>query len=154
MKRSISFTPLDPSFKGSRRVYPCGLDSKFFSLMDKHPMGLILVVFVFLSAFFYLHQKVLYYAEGYQLTKSYHRFDKLLDKRDSLMYNFQKKVSLSKINQWTKDNGFVFTGKEIKLALNLKKEESLPSQSKLAFLFNRFFKIPGTPSTALADERK
>ncbi|MBU0896937.1 MAG: hypothetical protein KKB76_04895, partial [Candidatus Omnitrophica bacterium] len=64
MKRSISFTPLDPSFKGSRRVYPCGLDSKFFSLMDKHPMGLILVVFVFLSAFFYLHQKVLYYAEG------------------------------------------------------------------------------------------
>lgn len=116
--------------------------------------SIIIIGSVFIFSFIYLHQKVQIYVQAYQLSQISQAYNELIDKKDYLMYNFAKLVSLAKVNQWAEDNNFRFVERERMIALNLKEEKGPVSDNKLAFLYNRFLKIPTASSTALAKENE
>jgi len=67
----------------------------------------ILLIFLFIIAFFYLHLKISLNVERYKLTSSYRVYNKLIDKRDALLYNLTQRTNLKVINQWAENNRFV-----------------------------------------------
>ncbi|UCD15523.1 MAG: hypothetical protein JSV34_00280, partial [Candidatus Omnitrophota bacterium] len=109
---------------------------------------------IFIFSFLYLHQNVQVYVHAYKLSQNSQRYNELIDKKDYLMYNFAKSISLAKVNQWAEENDFGFVGKRQMLALNLKGEKGPVRESKLAFLYDRFLKFPAASSTALAEEKE
>jgi len=117
----------------------------------KKALHFILPVFIFLPAFLYLHQKVQIYVEAYQLSNNYYRHNELLDKRDYLMYNFAKEVSLSKVNQWAQVQRFTLVDKTKVLALDTQQKQQV-SRNKVALLVDRFLNASASASTALAKE--
>jgi hypothetical protein len=122
--------------------------------MNKKIFSITCGGFLFLATFFYLHQKVQIYVEAYRLSNNYQIYNECVDKRDYLMYNFMKQVSVSKLNEWVERNEFSSVEKGRILALNLEKKNSPIHKNKLAFLFNRFLGFPTGSSTALAKDRE
>jgi hypothetical protein len=111
-------------------------------------------VLIFLSILFYLHQKILIYVEAYRLSKTNHVYNELVDKRDYLVYNLNKELSVAKINQWADKNDFTVVGKEKIIALNLRRKPVHTSTYTLASFFSRFLGMPTGSATALAEERE
>ncbi|MFO8053454.1 MAG: hypothetical protein R6U54_05820 [Candidatus Omnitrophota bacterium] len=62
------------------------------------PLALVFIIFIFLSI--YLHQKVQIYTTAFHLQKNYNDYQELVAKKDYLMHNFSKKVSLSRVSEW------------------------------------------------------
>ena len=119
----------------------------------KKTLTLVLPVFIFLPSLLYLHQKVQIHIEAYRLSNNYYRYNELVDKRDSLMYNLAKEVSLAKVNQWAQVKNFASVGKEQMLALSVKQQKQI-SRNKITSLFNRFLRASVSTSAALAKEKK
>jgi hypothetical protein len=113
----------------------------------------ITVIVIFTFALIYLHQKIQINVEAYQLTRNYSIYNELVDKRDYMMYNFSREISLPQVNQWAESNNLLPVGKGRLLALNLKQKELSAQNSKLASIFNRFLGISTAASTALAKEK-
>jgi len=111
----------------------------------------IVISFVFICSFFYLHQKVGIYVCAYQLNDNYNHYEELAAKRDYLMYAFNKETSLPKINQWVSKNNFSFDKKEKILALNLRQRARPRSTFERATsVFNRVISVPAGVGTAMA----
>lgn len=122
--------------------------------MNKKAFLVVCTSFVFAGTFLYLHQKVQIYVEAYRLSKNYQAYNECIDKRDYLMYNFMKEVSLSKLNAWVEKNEFSPVEKRKVLALNLEKRKVPASKNKLASLFNKAIGFSSASSTVLAQERE
>ena len=119
----------------------------------KKILPLFLSVLIFASSLLYLHQKVQIYVEAYRLSKHHRYYNELVDKRDHLMYNLCKEVSLAKVNQWAQDQNFTPVDKGKVLALN--STQQIQSQSStMTLLLNRFLRASVSASTALAKEKK
>lgn len=123
-------------------------------VMNIKKIPLVFSGVVFILSFLYLHQNVQVYVSAYKLSQSCAHYNELIDKSDYLMYNFAKSVSLAKVNQWAEDNEFGFITRSQKIALNLKGEKGSDSESKLAFLYDRFLNFPSASSTALAEDNE
>jgi len=116
---------------------------------------IIFVFLVFFTFLLYLHQKVIIYVEAYKLNETYKTYNKLIDTRDILLYNFSKKVSLEKINSWVETNGFKLIEEDKVLALNInnpKNNLNYKKNNKFASSFNRLFSLSSI-SRVLARER-
>ena len=111
-------------------------------------------VLLFLSAFLYLHQKVVIYVQAYELSKNYQTYNDLVDERDFLMSNFKKEASLPKINQWAADNNLVPVAKERILGLNLRRQSPVTVAQRMTAWINSFVGKRSGSSTALADDNK
>jgi hypothetical protein len=122
--------------------------------MNKKALLAMCASFVFAGTFFYLHQKVQIYVDAYHLSKNYQTYNECIDKRDYLMYNFMKEVSLTKLNAWVEKNEFSPIEKRKFLALNLERKKVPASKNKLASLFNKAIGFSGGSSTVLAQERE
>jgi len=119
----------------------------------KKILPLALPLFIFLTSLLYLHQKVQIYVEAYRLNANYQRYNELVDKRDYLMYNFAKEISLTKVNQWAKNERFSPVGRERVMA------SGAPSRRKaqggvMASLLNRFLRTSASTSTVLAEDSR
>lgn len=114
---------------------------------------LILLAIIFLASAFYLHQKIQIYVQAYLLSSSYNQYNELIAKRDYLMYNFNKEISIAKVNQWAQQENFQPVSKEKILALRaVEKQRSY--ERTLAHLFDRILGASTTASTALANEKE
>ncbi|MFH1768379.1 MAG: hypothetical protein ABH858_04375 [Candidatus Omnitrophota bacterium] len=115
------------------------------------------IVFIFFTSLLYLHQKVAIYREAYKLQESYHRYDKLVDCRDLLMYNRSERISLAKINSWIEANGFNLVDSDKVLALNIEsspvREDNKPKNNQLVAYFDRIFRL-SFASRAIAQEQQ
>ncbi|MCF7908736.1 MAG: hypothetical protein K9L86_07705 [Candidatus Omnitrophica bacterium] len=119
----------------------------------KKLLPLLLSLFVFFTGLLYLHQKVQIYVEAYRLNSNHQRYNELVDKRDYLMYNFAKEISLTKVNQWAKNESFAPVGREKVLALVPAREKQVHG-SAIASLLNRFLKTSVSTSTVLAEDSR
>jgi hypothetical protein len=113
----------------------------------------ILPVCIFIPTLFYLHQKVQIHIEAYRLSNTYHCHNELIDRRDYLMYNFSKEISLVKINRWAQNENLTPVDKSKVLALNIKAKDQT-SEKKTVSLLGRLLKASSSASTALAKEGK
>ncbi|MDD5194354.1 MAG: hypothetical protein PHQ96_01600 [Candidatus Omnitrophica bacterium] len=121
--------------------------------MSRKALSMTCAGFFFLGAFFYLHQKVQIYVEAYRLSRNYQLYNECIDKRDYLMYNFMKEVSLTKLNAWVEKNNFSPIEKQKVLAFNLEKKKVPASKNKFASLLNKAIGFSSSSSTVLAKER-
>lgn len=117
----------------------------------------ILLIFVlFLILLSYLHQKVSIFTEAYKLGENYQRYNKLVDRRDDLLYNFSEKVTLEKINCWAESNGFQLAKRDTVLTLNINNNqtslENKESGGKISS-FAKIFRLLGI-SKVLAQEQR
>lgn len=119
----------------------------------KKILPLTISLFLFLTSLLYLHQKVQIYVEAYRLNAGYERYNELVDKRDYLMYNFAKEISLAKVNQWAKNECFSPVGRERFLALGTRSRSKAKS-SAMASLLNRFLRTSASTSTVLAEDSR
>ncbi len=128
-----------------------GWQKKYRGMVRK----IISLIFLFFLFFVYLHQRINIYVEAYKLNDAKNTLNKLVDKRDSLLYNFSQRVSLAKINEWVEANGFKFVKEDKILALNINNQKTQINKSKenvLASSFKRLFRLAGT-SKALAQQQ-
>jgi len=119
---------------------------------------LVVILSVFLVSFFYLHQKIRLHIEAYKLTNNYRFYNELVDKRDLLLYNFSRKISLDKINDWAEKNQFDLAHGEMVFAFNTGQSEAssgteVSRAGMLAQLNSRIFNLAGAPE-ALAEEKE
>lgn len=112
----------------------------------------IFIFIFFVAVFFYLYQKVHIYVEAYQLSENCKKYKDLVDKRDHLMFNFSKQVSLTQAQQWAQNHTFSQIGKERLLVVSLKSDKVVMPQKRLAMSFKKFFK--GQKSEILARSSK
>ena len=119
----------------------------------KKVLILTIPLFIFISSLTYLHQKVQIYVEAYRLNSNHERYNELVDKRDYLMYNFAKEVSLSKVNQWAENERFAPVGKERVIALGFPSKVKAHS-SLLARSLNRFLRTSTPTLTVLAEDSR
>lgn len=116
---------------------------------------ILCILLMFIVSSFYLNQKVAIYIEAYNLSETYRTYNKLVDARDELLYNFSKKVSLEKINNWVDANGFALAEEEKLLALNINNQERVLKNKKnniFASSLSRIFRFSDI-SKVLAQER-
>jgi hypothetical protein len=118
---------------------------------------LFFILVIFLAGFLHLQQKVLILVEAYRLNELHNRYQKLVDSRDMLLYNFTKNTSLADINCWAEVNGFRFSPQRKVLALNTGTGETnldnnAGRRKGLASYFNRIFRWSFAPG-ALAQGR-
>lgn len=112
----------------------------------------VLLAVIFLASAFYLHQKIQIYVQAYRLSGSYNDYNELVAKRDYLMYNFAKEISIARVNQWAQNENFQPVSKEKMLALqDVEKQRS--RENTLASLLNRILGASARASTALANEK-
>jgi len=119
----------------------------------KKILPLTIPLFIFLASLIYLHQKVQIYVEAYRLNANHERYNELVDKRDYLMYNFAKEVSLSKVNRWAENESFAPVSKERVVALVIPSNDKA-QESLLAKSLKRFLKTSTTTSTVLAEDSR
>jgi len=119
----------------------------------KKILPLFLAVFIFSSSLLYLHQKIQIYVEAYRLSSNHRRYNELVDKRDYLMYNLAKEISLAKVNQWAQAQNFAPVDKNKVLALNIDTQEQIEANT-ITSLLDRFLRASVSTSTALAKEKK
>ena len=115
---------------------------------------LILIVFIFFPALLYLHQKVQIYVEAYRLSESHRCHNELVDKRDHLMYNFSKEVSVGRVNQWMGLRNFAPVEKERILILGQQPQMQASNDNKIISLVDRFLKASTSTPMALAEEKE
>ncbi len=113
----------------------------------------IIIFIVFIASFIYLHQKIEIYVQAYELSSSHRAYNELVDKKDYLMYNFTKEISIAKVNQWAQSENFKPVSKDQVLTIGLKSKEPAANKS-LAQLFDDFLGASATTSTALANEKQ
>lgn len=114
---------------------------------------LILLVIIFLASLLYLHQKIQIYVQAYRLSSRYNDYNELIAKRDYLMYNFTKEISIARVNQWAQQENFQPVSKEKVLALR-PAEKQRSYEKSLARLLDRILGASATASTALAKENE
>jgi len=119
----------------------------------KKILPLILIIFIFSAGLLYLHQKVQIYVEAYRLNNNYHYHAELVDKRDYLMYNFAKEVSLVKLNQWAKTQNFAFVSQKMVVDLDRKRRNPAVN-NKIVLLLDRFLSASSSTSTVLAKDKE
>ena len=119
----------------------------------KRVLPLFLPVFIFSTSLVYLHQKVQIYVEAYRLNSNYRYHNELVDKRDYLMYNLAKEVSLAKVNQWAQAQNFTPVDREKRLVLNTETQREV-HENALTSVFNSFLRASVSTSTALAKEKR
>ena len=113
----------------------------------------VLLAIIFLASALYLHQKIQIYVQAYRLSSSYNEYNELIAKRDYLMYNFSKEISIARVNQWAQHENFQPVSKEKILALRpVEKQRSY--EKTLARLLDRILGASTTASTALANEKE
>jgi hypothetical protein len=115
----------------------------------------IVLVVAFLLALGYLHQRVMIYVNAYELNSIYCDYNKLVDTRDVLLYNFSKEASLENINSWVEAHGYTLAqeGKVFAMRIGRKKADlQSSSQNVLLSSLNRFIRSTGI-SKAQAQER-
>ena len=113
----------------------------------------IIIAVVFISSLLYLHQKIQIFVEAYQLSANFSRYNELVDKRDYLMYNFTKEISIARVNEWAQRENFEPVSSEKMLALGPTESESVYRLTFTALL-DRFLGASATTSTALAKENE
>ncbi len=123
--------------------------------MKKPLLGLISL---FLVSFLYLHQKVHLHIEAYRLADNYRVYNELIDRRDGLVYNFSRQVSLKRLNAWARQNSFSVGQGEIIYAFDAQADDTgetkkASGRNLLARLNGRLFHLPGE-SEALAEENE
>lgn len=74
--------------------------------MKKLSNYFIVMIAVFFLTFFYLHQKIKISVSIYELNKKYSRLNSLLERKEYLLYNLRKNISLANLNRWAKRNQF------------------------------------------------
>jgi hypothetical protein len=116
------------------------------------PVGII--IFIFILAFIYLHQKVLCLVESYKLSNNYQNFKELVDKRDFLMYNFNKEITIAKINQWAQLNDFSPVDKTRIYVMNLNNNKSYVPRNKAVLLLSRLLNIKTEIPKVLAEDKE
>lgn len=115
-------------------------------------LPITLAVFLFIGSLLYLHQKIQIYIEAYKLGNAYGRHNELLDKRDYLMYNFSKEISLAKVNKWAQARNFASIGKERLFVMDIKAHKA--TNNKIALLLDRFLWASASTPAALAKEKR
>jgi len=115
--------------------------------------SLILLVVIFLASLVYLHQKIQIYVQAYRLSSRYSDYNELIAKRDYLMYNFTKEISIARVNQWAQRENFQPVSKEKILAFR-PVEQQRSYEAALAGLLDRILGASATTSTALANEKE
>ena len=120
----------------------------------KKLLPVILSVFIFVCALSYLHQKVHIYVEAYCLSKNYRYHNELVDKRDYLMYNFAREVSLDRVNQWLSLEDFSPVGPERIFVLTGQRQAEVASSNKSVSLVDRLLRASTSTSMALAEEKE
>ncbi len=84
---------------------------------------ILILVFLFIMSFFYLHLKISLSIAVYKLTHLYKLYNKLIDKRDTLLYNLAQKTNLKSLNQWAENNHFTLPEREKLIIVELRKKE-------------------------------
>lgn len=112
------------------------------------------LILAFLFTFLYLQQKVGIQVQAYQLSENYRFYNELVDKRDFMMYNFTRKISLAQVNQWAENNDLSTVNRSRLVALNLKQEKVPVLENELAAMFHRFIGGSTVASTAFAGDKK
>jgi hypothetical protein len=97
---------------------------------------ILVPIFLFLFGFIYLNKKIEIYIQAYELGKNYQKYNEYLDKRDYLLYNYNKNFSLEKLNEWVEENKFV-PFRNNKVIVKVKKEKNL-SKNRLFVFLDRF----------------
>ena len=69
-------------------------------------------------SFLYLHLKISLSVAIYKLTHLYELHNKLIDKRDALLYNLTQRTNLKIINQWAENNQFVLPSQKSLIVFN------------------------------------
>jgi hypothetical protein len=95
------------------------------------PLLLVFIIFAFLAI--YLHQKVQIYTTAFYLQKNYNDCQELAAKKDYLMHNFSKKVSLSYVSKWVLAEKLSSPEKEKLLVLKSKDGIEADAVSKKSF---------------------
>ncbi|MCF7873899.1 MAG: hypothetical protein K9L84_00780 [Candidatus Omnitrophica bacterium] len=95
------------------------------------PLILVSIIFIFLSV--YLHQKVQIYTAAFYLQKNYNNYQELVAKKDYLMHNFSKKVSLSHVSKWVLAEKLSSPGKEKLLVFKPNDQVETDTVSKKSF---------------------
>ncbi|OQX81214.1 MAG: hypothetical protein B6D56_02945 [Candidatus Omnitrophica bacterium 4484_70.1] len=101
---------------------------------------IILFIFLFIVTFFYLHLKVSLNVERYKLTSSYRLYNKLIDKRDALLYNLTQRTNLKIINQWAENNRFVMPSQKNLIVFN---REEKPEEIRSVKSYRTFHLFEG-----------
>lgn len=96
------------------------------------PLLLVFIIFAFLAI--YLHQKVQIYTTAFYLQKNYNDYQELAAKKDYLMHNFSKKISLSHVSKWVLAEKFCSPEKGKLLVLKPKERIEVNVVSKKSFL--------------------
>ncbi len=117
---------------------------------------IIAILSVFILSFLYLHQKISLSRESYKLSRNWRVYNELVAKRDALLYNFSREVSLNKINIWAKNNLLKSAKRESVLAF-YKKKGALSGDQRtrmnlLAQRERRLFNLPGEENVLARDE--
>ena len=118
-------------------------------ILRKH---FIYMAVIFCAVFTYLHQKIQTFVVAYQLRENYRSYNNLIDKKDYLMYNFAKEISLYKVNQWANKNDFTPVDGERVLAMKVPQEKTFAQRMDLAGLVDRFLSIPTSSANAMPEE--
>ena len=97
------------------------------------------------------------HVQAYTLTQNYKHYTDLVDRRDVLLYNLSKEISLDKINHWAQVNDFDLSHGEIVLAfenknLTTRGEREFSKVDKRTRLNRHIFNLPGEPE-ALAKNK-
>lgn len=102
---------------------------------------ILILIFTFIIVFFYLHLKVSLSVEIYKLTSLYELYNKLVDKRDALLYNLAQKTNLGRLNQWAENNRFTLPEKEKLIVVDLRKKQKIfvEVKKKSKRKFTKFF---------------
>ncbi len=114
---------------------------------------LLLLVLIFSASLCYLHQKIQIFVEAYRLSTNYTRYNELVAKRDYLLYNLNKHLTLEKINQWAQNQNYQVVTPDMVLAVRITKEQPAAS-NRFAALLNRFLGASTSSATALAGEKQ
>ena len=107
---------------------------------------------IFCAVFMYLHQKIQTFVVAYQLRENYRSYNNLVDKKDYLMYNFAKEISIYKVNQWASKNDFSPVDEERVLAMRVEEPKPIMQRMDLAALVDRFLSIPTSSANAMPEE--
>lgn len=117
---------------------------------------LIISIIVFFLGFIYLDQKIKISVEAYKISQKYERYNKLVDLRDHILYNFARATSIDKVNMWAEKNNFKFPNKE-RVVVFRNSEPSAPRGrnivSRAFSSFKKFLDViaPGTEAEAKSE---
>ncbi len=99
----------------------------------------------------YLNQKIHIYIEAYTLSNNYSSYNESMDKRDFLMNNLAKEISLVTVNEWGRAADYSLVDKEKILVRSIKPTEEI-DEDKFTVYLDHFLDISGFNEPALAKE--